>query len=136
MRFSHPTSVATTAVLLTALIGCLLASHCGVAVAAETPNVLLIVSDDQGYNDLGILNDEIITPNLDRLAREGTRLSNFYVTWPACTPSRSGFLTGRYPQRNGIYDMIRNEGPTMVTSTSRRSTRSALNVSAGWTSAK
>ena len=52
MRFSHPTSV-----LLTALIGCLLASLCGVAVAAETPNVLLIVSDDQGYNDLGILND-------------------------------------------------------------------------------
>lgn len=79
--------------------------------AAEKPNILLIVSDDQGYNDLGVINKEIITPNLDRLAREGTRLTNFYVAWPACTPSRGAFLTGRYPQRNGIYDMIRNEAP-------------------------
>lgn len=75
------------------------------------PNILLIVSDDQGYNDLGLLGNGIITPALDRLAREGTRLTNFYVAWPACTPSRAAFLTGRYPQRNGIYDMIRNEAP-------------------------
>jgi arylsulfatase A len=75
------------------------------------PNVVLIVSDDQGYNDLGILAPELKTPNLDRLAREGVRLTSFYVAWPACTPSRAAFLTGRYPQRNGIYDMIRNEAP-------------------------
>lgn len=79
--------------------------------SAESPNILFIVSDDQGYYDLGVVNDEIITPHLDRLAREGTRLTNFYVAWPACTPSRGAFLTGRYPQRNGIYDMIRNEAP-------------------------
>lgn len=78
---------------------------------AERPNILLIVSDDQGYNDLGLINSEIITPSLDRLAREGTRLTSFYVAWPACTPSRGAFLSGRYPQRNGIYDMIRNEAP-------------------------
>jgi len=78
---------------------------------AEKPNIVLIVSDDQGYNDLGVLGDHIITPNLDRLAREGVRLTDFYVAWPACTPSRGAFLTGRYPQRNGIYDMIRNEAP-------------------------
>ena len=71
----------------------------------------MIVSDDQGYQDLGLINPEIITPNLDRLAREGTRLTNLYVAWPACTPSRAAFLTGRYPQRNGIFDMIRNEAP-------------------------
>ncbi|GAB5404558.1 MAG: sulfatase-like hydrolase/transferase [Aureliella sp.] len=75
------------------------------------PNVVLIVSDDQGYNDLGLLGNGIITPALDRLADEGTRLTNFYVSWPACTPSRASILTGRYPQRNGIYDMIRNEAP-------------------------
>lgn len=75
------------------------------------PNIVLIVSDDQGYNDLGVTNDEIITPNLDRLADEGVRLTSFYVPWPACTPSRSGFLTGRYPQRNGTYDLFRNEAP-------------------------
>ncbi|WP_417847164.1 sulfatase-like hydrolase/transferase [Thalassoglobus sp.] len=79
--------------------------------AADRPNILLIVSDDQGYNDLGLLGNGIITPSLDRLAREGTRLTNFYVAWPACTPSRASLLTGRYPQRNGIYDMIRNEAP-------------------------
>lgn len=80
-------------------------------IAARPPNVVLIVSDDQGYNDLGILNDSIHTPNLDRLAHEGVRLTSFYVAWPACTPSRGAFLTGRYPHRNGIYDMIRNEAP-------------------------
>ncbi|WP_286765119.1 sulfatase-like hydrolase/transferase, partial [Rhodopirellula sp. UBA1907] len=81
------------------------------ASAADRPNILLIVSDDQGYNDLGQLGNGIITPALDRLANEGTRLTNFYVAWPACTPSRASLLTGRYPQRNGIYDMIRNEAP-------------------------
>jgi len=79
--------------------------------AADRPNILLIVSDDQGYNDLGFLGNGIITPALDRLAREGTRLTDFYVAWPACTPSRAAFLTGRYPQRNGMYDMVRNEAP-------------------------
>ncbi|MCA9053524.1 MAG: sulfatase-like hydrolase/transferase [Planctomycetaceae bacterium] len=79
--------------------------------ANRPPNVVLIVSDDQGYNDLGVLNPELISPHLDRLATEGVRLTNFYVAWPACTPSRGALLTGRYPQRNGIYDMIRNESP-------------------------
>ncbi|MCO8121257.1 sulfatase-like hydrolase/transferase [Stieleria sp. TO1_6] len=85
--------------------------HAGGGQAADRPNILLIVSDDQGYNDLGLLGNGIITPALDRLANEGTRLTNFYVSWPACTPSRASLLTGRYPQRNGIYDMIRNEAP-------------------------
>jgi arylsulfatase A-like enzyme len=76
------------------------------------PNVLLIVSDDQGYRDLGCFGSgEVRTPHLDRLAAGGIRLTSFYVAWPACTPSRGALLTGRYPQRNGIYDMIRNEAP-------------------------
>ena len=69
---------------------------------ARRPNILLIVSDDQGYNDLGLLGNGILTPHLDELAKQGTRLTNFYVAWPACTPSRASLLTGRYPQRNGI----------------------------------
>jgi len=94
--------------ILTA-IATLVAASC--FAATDKPNIVLVVSDDQGYNDLGVLSDRIITPNLDRLAKEGVRLTDFYVAWPACTPSRGAFLTGRYPQRNGIYDMIRNEAP-------------------------
>jgi arylsulfatase A-like enzyme len=87
-----------------------------IAVGAEPaakngpPNVLLIVSDDQGYRDLSCFGGpEIQTPNLDRLAKEGVRATSYYVTWPACTPSRGSILTGRYPLRNGLYDMIRND---------------------------
>ena len=80
--------------------------------ALSKPNVLLIVSDDQGYRDLGCFGSgEVQTPHLDRLAAGGIRLTSFYVAWPACTPSRGALLTGRYPQRNGVYDMIRNEAP-------------------------
>lgn len=79
---------------------------------SKPPNIVLIVSDDQGYRDLGCFgSEEAKTPHLDRLAREGVRLTNFYVTWPACTPSRGSLLTGRYPQRHGVFDMIRNEAP-------------------------
>lgn len=81
-----------------------------IAAGNRPPNILLIVSDDQGYRDLGCFGgEEVKTPNLDRLAREGIRATSFYVTWPACTPSRASLLTGRYPQRHGLYDMIRND---------------------------
>jgi arylsulfatase A-like enzyme len=78
--------------------------------AADRPNILLIVSDDQGWPDLGCIGlKPIQTPNLDRVAKEGVRLTNYYVTWPACTPSRGSILTGRHPLRNGLYDMVRND---------------------------
>lgn len=74
------------------------------------PNIVLIVSDDQGYHDLGCVgNDGIKTPHLDQLAKEGTVFRNFYATCSACTPSRSSLLTGRYPQRNGTYELFRND---------------------------
>ncbi len=74
------------------------------------PNIVLILTDDQGYSDLGCIGlKPIQTPNLDRLAAEGVRATSFYVAWPACTPSRGSLLTGRYPQRNGLYDMVRND---------------------------
>ena len=93
-------------------VGLVLVSAAGANQTVRPPNILLLVSDDQGYRDLGCFgSDEAKTPHLDRLAREGIRLTNFYVTWPACTPSRGSLLTGRFPQRNGVYDMIRNEAP-------------------------
>jgi hypothetical protein len=80
------------------------------ALMAAPPNVVLIVTDDQGYPDLGCLGSKPLqTPHLDRLAAEGVRATNFYVTWPACTPSRGSLLTRRYPQRNGLYNMVRND---------------------------
>jgi len=78
------------------------------SVAAETPkptgrpNILVILSDDQGYADTGFKGcKDIPTPNLDRLANEGLRFSNGYVTHPFCSPSRAAMLTGRYQQRFG-----------------------------------
>lgn len=73
------------------------------------PNFIVIVSDNQSYYDIGFIGGEAVTPNLDRMAEEGVFATNFYVTNPACTPSRGSILTGRYPQRNGLYEMIRNE---------------------------
>lgn len=77
---------------------------------AKLPNIVLILADDLGYHDLGCMGSTgIKTPHLDQLARHGVRCTSFYMTWPACTPSRGSLLTGRYPQRNGLYDMIRND---------------------------
>ena len=77
---------------------------------SKRPNIVLIVSDDQGFGDLGCYGSSVIhTPHLDRLARDGVRLTNFYVTSPACTPSRGSLLTGRYPQRNGTVELFRNK---------------------------
>ncbi|MEQ1858510.1 MAG: sulfatase-like hydrolase/transferase [Chthoniobacteraceae bacterium] len=88
----------------------LLLLACCAAAFARQPNILLIVSDDQGYPDLGCIGTKPVkTPHLDRLAAEGVRATSYYVTWPACTPSRGSILTGRYPQRNGLYDMVRND---------------------------
>src|SRR5215212_6516654 len=66
------------------------------------PNVLLIVADDLGFNDVGFQGGrDIPTPNLDRLAASGVRCTSGYVSYPVCSPSRAGFLTGRYQQRFG-----------------------------------
>ena len=64
------------------------------------PNFLVIVSDDQGYNDVGCYGSEIPTPNIDSIARNGVKFANFYVAGPVCTPSRFGLMTGRYPARS------------------------------------
>jgi arylsulfatase A len=70
---------------------------------ARQPNVVLIFTDDQGSIDLNCYGSkDLHTPNLDRLAREGTRFTQFYVAAPVCSPSRAALMTGRYPQRAGV----------------------------------
>ena len=77
------------------------------------PNVILIMTDDQGYGDLGITgNPHIQTPVIDRFASESVRFNNFYVS-PVCAPTRSSLLTGRYSLRTGIRDTY-NGGAIMA----------------------
>jgi arylsulfatase A-like enzyme len=68
--------------------------------AQSRPNVVLIMTDDAGYGDFGSYGaTDVKTPNLDRLAREGARFTDFYANAPSCTPTRAGLMTGRYQQR-------------------------------------
>ena len=74
------------------------------AAADRKPNIVLIVTDDQGWWDLGSHGNEAIeTPNLDRLAAEGVELTRFYVQ-PVCAPTRAGLMTGRHYLRTGLYN--------------------------------
>lgn len=71
--------------------------------AADRPNIILILSDDQGYGDLGCYGaKDLSTPVLDRLAAEGIRFTDAHVTAPQCTPSRCGLITGVHQQRLGL----------------------------------
>lgn len=65
------------------------------------PNIVLIVADDMGWNDVGYHGSEIATPNIDYLAEQGVELDRFY-TCPVCSPTRAGLMTGRYPIRQGL----------------------------------
>jgi arylsulfatase/arylsulfatase A len=74
---------------------------------ADPPNVVLIVTDDQGYGDLGFHGNPILkTPHLDRLAGESAQLQRFYVC-PVCAPTRASLMTGRYNYRTGVVDTYR-----------------------------
>ncbi|HEX8906936.1 MAG TPA: sulfatase-like hydrolase/transferase, partial [Longimicrobiaceae bacterium] len=76
------------------------------------PNVLLIMSDDLGYGDLGITGrTDYRTPVLDQLAREGVQISQMYTSAPVCTPTRVALMTGRYPARTpaGLYEPLTAE---------------------------
>ncbi len=72
------------------------------APATRPPNIIMLFADDMGYGDLGCYGHPTLrTPNIDRMAEEGTRFTSFYAAAPVCTPSRVGLLTGRYPVRAG-----------------------------------
>jgi arylsulfatase A len=76
------------------------------------PNILIILCDDLGYGDLGCYGHESIrTPNLDKLAGQGTRFTECYAASAVCSPSRAGLLTGRIPTRSGVYSWIAPGNP-------------------------
>jgi len=73
--------------------------------AASQPNVLMIVTDQQRWDGLGAAGNRVLrTPNMDRLAAEGVRCSDYFVSYPFCMPSRASYLTGRYPHAHGCWD--------------------------------
>ncbi|MCF0055286.1 arylsulfatase [Dyadobacter sp. CY356] len=98
------------------ILGSLLASTGNAPVIARKsvrPNILLIMTDDQGYGDLGFTgNPYVKTPNIDKLAARSTRLTNYHNS-PVCAPTRASLLTGRYHQRTGVHDTY-NGGAIMA----------------------
>ncbi|HMF14708.1 MAG TPA: sulfatase-like hydrolase/transferase [Gemmataceae bacterium] len=79
----------------------------GSAVAAEKPNIVILLCDDLGHGDLSCFaHPKILTPHLDKLAAEGVKLTHCYSSAPVCSPSRAGLMTGRVPNRLGIRDWI------------------------------
>jgi arylsulfatase B len=75
------------------------------ALTAQNPSIIIILADDLGWSDVGYHGGKISTPNIDRLAREGVRLENFYVC-PLCSPTRAGLMTGRWPIRYGMGESV------------------------------
>ena len=92
--------------LFVLLLGAVLSSL-SVQAREERPNIVVVLCDDLGYGDLACYgHPKIKTPHLDRLAGGGIRFTDFYSTAPVCSPSRVGLLTGRSPNRAGVYDWI------------------------------
>ncbi len=85
---------------------------------AGRPNVVLIMADDMGYSDLGCYGGEIETPNLDRLAANGLRFTQFYNAG-RCWPTRAALMTGRYPHQAGHAMIYGEKAPPGYQGTSR-----------------
>src|SRR5688572_21477973 len=80
------------------------------AATANRPNIVIILADDMGYSDIGCYGGEIRTPNIDSLARDGVRFTQFY-NMARCCPTRASLLTGLYPHQAGIGHMVDNPKP-------------------------
>ena len=97
--FRYFFSITTTLILLFAPL-CVHAAN-------DKPNFIIIFTDDQGYGDLSCFGStKIKTPNIDRMAKEGRKFTNFMVASPVCTPSRAALLTGCYPKRVGMHQHV------------------------------
>lgn len=90
-------------------------SACSQSEKISKPNIIVILTDDQGYADLGVHGSvsDIKTPNLDALANTGVRFTNGYITAPQCSPSRAGLITGKYQERFGMDEI--KKGPLPLT---------------------
>ena len=78
--------------------------------AANKPNIIIIMTDDMGFSDIGCYGSEINTPNLDKMASQGVRFTQFYNAGRCC-PTRASLLTGLYPHQTGVGAMMAELGP-------------------------
>ncbi|WP_249961733.1 sulfatase-like hydrolase/transferase, partial [Histophilus somni] len=82
----------------------------------KNKNIILIISDDEGYWSLGCYgNKEIITPNIDKLSKDGVIFKDFYCVSPVCSPARASILTGKIPSFHGVHDWIEDSTPERKT---------------------
>jgi len=96
--------------LLCATLFCLNVGLVAQVSTKAQPNIIFILTDDMGYGDMGVAgNPYILTPNIDRLAHEGTRYTNFFVNSAVCAPSRVAFMTGHFPARLNAHHIYFNE---------------------------
>ena len=94
-----------------AVVACSIAAT-AFSAEAEKPNVVIVITDDQGYGDVAFTgNPAIKTPNIDKLRSQGTLLNNFHVD-PTCAPTRSALMTGRYSDRVGVWHTV--QGRSML----------------------
>ncbi|MEO2088988.1 MAG: sulfatase-like hydrolase/transferase, partial [Gemmataceae bacterium] len=97
------------------------------ATAADRPNVVVILCDDMGFSDLGCYGGEIATPNLDALAANGVRFTQFYNT-ARCCPTRASLLTGLYPHQAGVGHMMEDKGKPGYTGNLNKECRTIAEV--------
>jgi arylsulfatase B len=105
MRFSSASldtsAIQRSCLLLVLAVTLLIAgTELNATTTSAKPNIVILLADDLGRNDVGYHGSEIKTPHIDRLAQEGLELDRFYVA-PYCCPTRAGLMTGRYPHRFG-----------------------------------
>ena len=99
-------------------LGCALVALAFATPAAQAPprpNIVMVIMDDLGYGDLGSYGaPDAKTPNIDRLAREGVKFTDFYANHANCSPTRTALITGRYQQRYGIETPLRHDDPRQL----------------------
>jgi arylsulfatase A len=96
---------------LISVLVCFTWSGCTLSTSENPPNIIIIMADDMGYIDAECYGGPIKTPNINLLANEGMRFTDFYSAAPNCSPARTGLLTGRTPSRVGVYDYLASNSP-------------------------
>ena len=89
-------------VIVVTLCACISGEKSG---SIQRPNIIIIMADDLGWNDVGFHGSEIKTPSLDKLALEGMELTRFYSA-PICGPTRAGLMSGKYPDRFNLRNYV------------------------------